>query len=197
MTSGMDTDNVMRLVYLSVLGTAVVFWFLAQNRQSLNKTLQQVMAWVFIFVGVVAVVGLWEDIRTTVGPAPQMTVTGESIEVPRSADGHYYLPVQVNGEPITFLVDTGASQIVLSDKDARRAGIDPNQLNYFGRALTANGEVRTAPVRLDTLTVGPITDQNVSAWINEGELHKSLLGMDYLHRFSNIQFIDGRMILSR
>ncbi|MBO9432987.1 TIGR02281 family clan AA aspartic protease [Ruegeria sp. R13_0] len=193
----MDTDNVMRLVYLSVLGTAVVFWFLAQNRQSLNKTLQQVMAWVFIFVGVVAVVGLWEDIRTTVGPAPQMTVTGESIEVPRSADGHYYLPVQVNGEPITFLVDTGASQIVLSDKDARRAGIDPNQLNYFGRALTANGEVRTAPVRLDTLTVGPITDQNVSAWINEGDLHKSLLGMDYLHRFSNIQFTDGRMILSR
>ncbi len=193
----MDTDNVMRLVYLSVLGTAVVFWFLAQNRQSLNKTLQQVMAWVFIFVGVVAVVGLWEDIRTTVAPAPQMTVTGESIEVPRSADGHYYLPVQVNGEPITFLVDTGASQIVLSDKDARRAGIDPNQLNYFGRALTANGEVRTAPVRLDTLTVGPITDQNVSAWINEGELHKSLLGMDYLHRFSNIQFTDGRMILSR
>jgi len=193
----MDTDNVMRLVYLSVLGTAVVFWFLAQNRQSLNKTLQQVMAWVFIFVGVVAVVGLWEDIRTTVGPAPQMTVTGESIEVPRSADGHYYLPVQVNGEPITFLVDTGASQIVLSDKDARRAGIDPNQLNYFGRALTANGEVRTAPVRLDTLTVGPITDQNVSAWINEGELRKSLLGMDYLHRFSNIQFTDGRMILSR
>ncbi len=193
----MDTDNVMRLVYLSVLGTAVVFWFLAQNRQSLNKTLQQVMAWVFIFVGVVAVVGLWEDIRTTVGPAPQMTVTGESIEVPRSADGHYYLPVQVNGEPITFLVDTGASQIVLSDKDARRAGIDPNQLNYFGRALTANGEVRTAPVRLDTLTVGPIIDQNVSAWINEGELHKSLLGMDYLHRFSNIQFTDGRMILSR
>jgi aspartyl protease family protein len=193
----MDTDNLMRLVYLSVLGTAVVFWFLAQNRQSLNKTLQQVMAWVFIFVGVVAVVGLWEDIRTTVAPAPQMTVTGESIEVPRSADGHYYLPVQVNGEPITFLVDTGASQIVLSDKDARRAGIDPNQLNYFGRALTANGEVRTAPVRLDTLTVGPITDQNVSAWINEGELHQSLLGMDYLHRFSNIQFTDGRMILSR
>lgn len=193
----MDTDNVMRLVYLSVLGTAVAFWFLAQNRQSLNKTLQQVMAWVFIFVGVVAVVGLWEDIRTTVAPAPQMTVTGEAIEVPRSADGHYYLPVQVNGEPITFLVDTGASQIVLSDKDARRAGIDPNQLNYFGRALTANGEVRTAPVRLDTLTVGPITDQNVSAWINEGELHKSLLGMDYLHRFSNIQFTDGRMILSR
>ncbi|NOD63564.1 MULTISPECIES: TIGR02281 family clan AA aspartic protease [unclassified Ruegeria] len=193
----MDGGSFGQLVYLVILGTVLVFWFISYNRQSLNKTLQQVMAWVFIFVGVIAIIGLWEDIRSTVNPAPQMTVTGETIEVPRAYDGHYYLPVLVNGEPINFLVDTGASQIVLSAQDAKRAGIDPDQLNYFGRALTANGEVRTAPVRLETLTVGPITDQNVSAWVNEGELHKSLLGMDYLHRFSNIQFANGRMILSR
>ncbi|MEX0276315.1 MAG: TIGR02281 family clan AA aspartic protease [Ruegeria sp.] len=193
----MDGDNIARLAYLSLLGAAVVAWFISQNRETLNKTLQQAMAWVFIFIGVIAVVGLWEDIRTTVGPAPQMTVTGETIEVPRAQDGHYYLPVTVNGEPITFLVDTGASQIVLSAQDAERIGIDPDQLNYFGRAATANGEVRTAPVRLQTLTLGPITDTNVPAWVNEGELHRSLLGMDYLHRFSNIQFADGRLILSR
>ncbi|CUH43779.1 MULTISPECIES: retropepsin-like aspartic protease family protein [Ruegeria] len=193
----MDGDNIGRLVYLAVLGTAVVAWFVAQNRQSLNKTLQQALAWVFIFIGVIAVVGLWEDIRTTVGPAPQMTVTGQTIEVPRASDGHYYLPIDVNGEPITFLVDTGASQIVLSSRDAERVGIDPDQLNYFGRANTANGVVRTAPVRLDTLALGPITDQNISAWVNEGELDKSLLGMDYLHRFSNIQFANGRLLLSR
>ncbi|WP_282151030.1 retropepsin-like aspartic protease family protein [Ruegeria atlantica] len=193
----MDGDNIGRLVYLAVLGTAVVAWFVAQNRQSLNKTLQQALAWVFIFIGVIAAVGLWEDIRTTVGPAPQMTVTGQTIEVPRASDGHYYLPIDVNGEPITFLVDTGASQIVLSSRDAKRVGIDPDQLNYFGRANTANGVVRTAPVRLDTLALGPITDQNISAWVNEGELDKSLLGMDYLHRFSNIQFANGRLLLSR
>lgn len=193
----MSGDNIAHLAYLALLGAAVVAWFIAQNRQSLNKTLQQALAWVFIFVGVIAVVGLWEDIRTTVGPAPQMAITGDTIEVPRSYDGHYYLPVLANGEPITFLVDTGASQIVLSARDAERVGIDPDQLNYFGRAITANGEVRTAPVRLDSLTLGPITDHNVSAWINEGELSQSLLGMDYLHRFSNIQFTDGRMILSR
>ncbi|WP_420584208.1 retropepsin-like aspartic protease family protein [Ruegeria sp.] len=190
-------DDIGRLVYLVVLGAAVVFWFVSQNRQSLNKTMQQAMAWVFIFIGVIAVVGLWEDIRSTVGPSPQMTVTGETVEVPRSFDGHYYLPVLVNGEPITFLVDTGASQIVLSEQDARRIGLDPDQLNYLGRASTANGEVRTAPVRLDSLELGPITDHGVSAWVNEGDLRQSLLGMDYLHRFSNVQFTDGRLILSR
>ncbi|GAA6160970.1 MULTISPECIES: TIGR02281 family clan AA aspartic protease [Ruegeria] len=193
----MDGDSFARLAYLSLLGAAVVAWFFSQNRQSLNKTLQQAMAWVFIFIGVIAVVGLWEDIRSTVGPSPQMTVTGEVIEVPRAYDGHYYLPVEVNGQSITFLVDTGASQIVLAQRDAERLGIDTDQLNYIGRAATANGEVRTAPVRLDTLTLGPVTDRNVSAWVNEGELFQSLLGMDYLHLFSNIQFADGRMILSR
>ncbi|WP_170332949.1 retropepsin-like aspartic protease family protein [Ruegeria arenilitoris] len=193
----MDGYDFGRLTYLVLLGAALLFWFITQNRQSLGKTMQQVMAWVFIFVGVIALVGLWEDIRSTVSPAPQMAVTGNTIEVPRSFDGHYYLPMLVNGEPITFLVDTGASQIVLSPQDAKRIGIDLDQLNYFGRAATANGVVRTAPVRLDSLTLGPITDSNVSAWINEGDLNQSLLGMDYLHRFSNIQFADGRLVLSR
>ncbi len=193
----MDTDNIARLTYLVLLGAAVLMWFVTQNRQSLGKTMQQALAWVFIFIGVIAAVGLWEDVRTTVSPAPQMVVTGDTIEVPRSVDGHYYLPLLVNGKPVNFLVDTGASQIVLSDHDAERVGIDTNNLNYFGRAVTANGTVRTAPVRLDSIAVGPITDSNVSAWINEGKLDQSLLGMDYLHRFSSMKFADGKLILSR
>ncbi len=193
----MDGYEIGRLTYLVLLGAALLMWFFTHNRQSLGKTVQQVMAWVFIFIGVIALVGLWDDIRSTVGTTPQMAVSGDTIEVPRAFDGHYYLPMLVNGEPITFLVDTGASQIVLNARDAQRVGIDLDQLNYLGRAATANGVVRTAPVQLDSLALGPIRDTGVSAWINEGDLDRSLLGMDYLHRFSNIQFADGRMILSR
>ncbi len=193
----MDTDNIARLTYLVLLGAAVVMWFVTQNRQSLGKTVQQALAWVFIFVGVIAAVGLWEDVRTTVGPRPQMAVTDGAIQVPRSVDGHYYLPLLVNGKPVTFLVDTGASQIVLSHRDAERLNIDTSALNFFGRASTANGTVRTAPVRLDEVVLGPISDADVAAWINEGDMDQSLLGMDYLQRFSNIQFADGQLILSR
>ncbi len=193
----MDGENIGRLTYLVLLAAALLMWFITQNRQSLGKTMQQVAAWVFIFVGVIAVIGLWDDIRSTVGPSTQLTVTDHRIEVPRSYDGHYYLPMLVNGKAVTFLVDTGASNIVLSDKDAARAGIDTTQLTYLGRAATANGMVRTAPVRLDSLALGPITDRNVQASITEGELNQSLLGMTYLQRFSNVQFADGRLILSR
>ncbi|UWR08691.1 MULTISPECIES: retropepsin-like aspartic protease family protein [Ruegeria] len=193
----MDGNDFGRLAYLVLLGAALLMWFFTHNRQSLGKTLQMAMAWVFIFIGIIAVVGLWGDIRSTVGVSPQMSVTGDVIEVPRSFDGHYYLPMLVNGKPVTFLVDTGASQIVLSPQDAERVGFDTGQLTFHGRASTANGVVQTAPVRLDSLALGPITDRNVAAWINGGDLDQSLLGMDYLHRFSNIQFSDGRMILSR
>ncbi len=193
----MDGYDLGRLTYLALLGGALLLWFFTQNRQSLGKTVQMIMAWVFIFIGVIAVVGLWDDIRSTVGTTPQLAVTGDVIEVPRSFDGHYYLPMLVNGQPITFLVDTGASQIVLSPRDAARIGFDTDQLTFHGRASTANGVVQTAPVRLDSLALGPITDRNVPAWINGGDLDQSLLGMDYLQHFSNIQFADGRMILSR
>ncbi|WP_299985601.1 TIGR02281 family clan AA aspartic protease [uncultured Ruegeria sp.] len=193
----MDGEDLGRLTYLVLLGGALMMWFITQNRQSLGRTMQQAAAWVFIFIGVIAVVGLWDDIRSTVSPAPQLTVTDQKIEVPRAFDGHYYLPMLVNGTAVTFLVDTGASNIVISPNDAERIGIDTDQLNYLGRASTANGIVRTAPVRLDSLSLGPIIDRNIPASVNEGDLDQSLLGMEYLHRFSNIQFSDGRLILSR
>ncbi|GAA6192231.1 TIGR02281 family clan AA aspartic protease [Phaeobacter sp. NW0010-22] len=193
----MDGENTARLVYLSLLAAALVFWFIAQNRASLGKTMQHALAWVFIFVGVIAVIGLWEDIRTTVSPAARMTASENAITVPRGRDGHYYLQLKVNGTPVDFLVDTGASQIVLSHADAEKIGIDLKELNYFGRALTANGEVRTAPAVIEEIVLGPFRDQGISAWVNEGEMDRSLLGMEYLQRFSSFAITDGNLILSR
>ena len=193
----MDGDNVASFLYLALLGGALIMWFVSMNRATLGKTMQMAMAWVFIFVGVIAVVGLWGDIRNTVSPVARMSVSENSIAVPRALDGHYYLQLKVNGKPLDFLVDTGASQVVLSQADARYVGVDMANLNYFGRALTANGEVRTAPTKLESVGLGPFEDHNISAWVNQGDMDKSLLGMEYLQRFSGVSIIDGQLILSR
>jgi aspartyl protease family protein len=103
----------------------------------------------------------------------------------------------VNGEPVRFVVDTGATQIVLSKSDARRVGLDVDDLVYLGRAYTANGEVRTAPVKLDTVSIGPIKDSNVRAVVNDGAMEGSLLGMEYLQRFSSVEIGGGKLILTR
>jgi aspartyl protease family protein len=185
-----------RLTYLLILGSVIVVWFVAQNRASLGKLAQQALIWGLIFVGALAAVGLWDDIRQTVRPM-QSVVSGDRIELPRAPDGHYYMTAEVSGVPVRFVVDTGASQIVLSQSDAERIGIDTGALAYLGRAYTANGEVRTAPVRLESMTVGPVRHENLRAVVNEGDMGQSLLGMAYLQRFSSIEITGGRLVLTR
>lgn len=185
-----------RLTYLVILGSVVLVWFVAQNRASLGKLAQQALIWGLIFVGALAAVGLWDDIRQTVRPM-QSVVSADRIELPRAPDGHYYMTAEVSGVPVRFVVDTGASQIVLSQSDAERIGIDTGALAYLGRAYTANGEVRTAQVRLENMTVGPVRHDNLRAVVNEGDMGQSLLGMDYLQRFSSIEITGGRLVLTR
>ncbi|MBY6138076.1 TIGR02281 family clan AA aspartic protease [Leisingera daeponensis] len=186
-----------RFIYLIILLVAVGSWVFVQNRQSIGKTLQMFAVWGFIFLGVIASYGLWEDIRQTVRPQQSVAIDAGRVEVPRSPDGHYYLTLEVNGAPVQFLVDTGASQVVLNERDATSAGIDTGSLAYLGRASTANGEVRTASVWVDEISLGGITDKNVRVWVNQGELEQSLLGMGYLQRWSSIEIRNGALVLTR
>lgn len=193
----MNSDDLGSLIYLIVLLAAVGSWVFVQNRQSLGKTAQQLAIWGLIFLGVIAAYGLWDDIRHTVMPQQAVLSDTGQITVPRARDGHYYLSLEINGTPITFLVDTGATEIVLTQNDAKRLGIDTAALNYFGRAMTANGEVRTARVTLETVALDSIIDQNVAAWVNEGALEDSLLGMSYLQRFASFEIRNSELILTR
>ncbi len=194
MNAPVDTAS---LIYLVVLGCAVMLWFFAANRNSMGRTLQQAAVWGLIFIGVIAAIGLWDDIRSTALPMQSVSRDGGRIELPRAPDGHYYLDAEVNGAPVRFVVDTGASDIVLSRADAAAAGLDLADLAYIGQADTANGVVRTAPVRLDSFAVGGVTDRRLRAVVNDGDLRQSLLGMRYLQRFTTMQIADGKLVLER
>lgn len=193
----MNSFEIGNLIYLVVLLSAVAFWFFAQNRNSLGKTMQHALTWGLLFIGVIAAVGLWEDIRSTVRPTQAVFEDAGRIEIPRSPDSHYYLALDVNGATIHFVVDTGASDMVLTKQDAVRAGLDPSELPFVGRANTANGMVRTAPVILDEVRLGGMIDRRVSASVNEGKMDQSLLGMSYLQRFSQITIAGNKLILVR
>ena len=95
------------------------------------------------------------------------------------------------------VIDTGASDIVLSESDAELLGYPVGDLIYSGRASTANGTVPIARVKLDTITLGRFTDRNIRATVNGGELDTSLLGMRYLSRFHKIEIMGSTMTLTR
>ncbi len=193
---GMNGDQIANLAYLGLLGAAIAGMFFLSNRQNLGKTAQLAAIWGLIFVGVVAAVGMWSDLRNQISPR-QSIVGDTTIAVPRSPDGHYYMTLEVNGVAVDFVVDTGASQVVLTQADAKRVGLNLAELRYIGTANTANGTVRTAPVWLGSVTLGDVTDTDVRAVVNEGAMKGSLLGMTYLGQFGRIEIADGKLILTR
>lgn len=190
----MDGDTVARLAYLAILLAALGGWVMAEYRGRLGFALRSAIAWGMIFVGIMAGYGLWSDIRHDIKPVQSASDT--AITVPRAEDGHYYLTLTVEDQAIDFMVDTGASNVVLTQSDARRLGIDPDGLAYLGEANTANGVVRTARVKLTNVELGPIFDEVLAASVNDGEMEGSLLGMDYLGRF-HIEITGNSMILTR
>jgi aspartyl protease family protein len=185
------------LIYLLMLLAAVVFWFAVSNRQSLGKLTQQALVWGLIFMGVIAVYGLWEDIRGTVLPRQAVFTEQGRIELPLMPDGHYYMTAEVNGVPTRFVVDTGATAVVLTKEAAAAAGLPAGELAFTSIANTANGRVRTAPVVLDSLAAGGIEKRGFRALVNEGDMPESLLGMSYLSQFSRIEISRGLLVLER
>ena len=192
----MSSDQTADAIYLSLLGGALLLSYILASRTNIGKMLQQMGIWVLIFMGAISVIGMWPEIQHTITPR-QSVVDDTKIVLPRARDGHYYLTLEINNVPIEFVVDTGASQVVLTQEDAKRIGIDPLSLSYLGTANTANGTVRTAAVRLDTVSVGAITDTRVRAVVNDGQMNGSLLGMTYLSIFDSITIKDGELILLR
>ncbi len=193
----MTEDQIGQLIYLVTWGVLMAGALLLRRRVGMNKAMQNLALWGLIFVGALAAAGLWQDIRGTMR-TQQMVVGSEGrIELPRAPDGHYYLTLDLNGAPVRFVVDTGASSMVLTRRAAERAGFAPDNLHFLTEAMTANGAVQTARVVLDSVAVGPFEDTRVPAYVNGGEMDRSLLGMSYLNRFSRLEISDGMLVLQR
>jgi aspartyl protease family protein len=189
----MDSETLARIGYLAIILVALGGWAIVEFRNRMGQALRMALAWGLIFVGVVAGYGLWSDIRQDITPFQTVDADG-SIEVPRAENGHYYLRLAINGTEVPFMVDTGASGMVLSLDDAARLGLDRESLRFSGQAQTANGTVRTAEVTLPLITLEGFETRNFRAYVNEGQMDGSLLGMDYLSQF-HMEFQRGTLIL--
>ena len=190
-------DDPARLVYLLVLLLFAGGFFLFGARHRLGRTLRDFAVWALIFAMVVIAYGFRDVLRDELLPAAMVERADGGIELRRARDGHFHAEVRVDGVPVRFLVDTGASDVVLSLDDALRLGIDPAGLRFTGRASTANGTVATAPVRLGLVEFGGHADTGVRAQVGGGALDVSLLGMSYLDRFASIAIEGDRMTLRR
>ena len=111
------------------------------------------------------------------------------VKIRKRLDGHFTARTEINGKPVSMIVDTGASTIVLRPEDAEKAGIDVSRLSYTVPVLTANGRTVAARVRLDSVSLGPLTRHKVDALVAQPRaLTESLLGMSFLSRLRSYEF---------
>ena len=184
------------LTYLTLL-TAVLVGSVLMSRTGLWKTLRQLATWLLIIAGVAFSAALWSDIRKNSAPAKKLLLQDGAILIPKQADGHFHVTLNVNGIDIPFLIDTGATTVILSQKDAQKLGFDTNKLAFWDSANTANGEVKLAPVRLATVAMERHVDRNIAAYVNAGKLSVSLLGMSYLSKFSRLEITQDHISIWR
>lgn len=122
-----------------------------------------------------------------VGPDGRATVILE-----QGQGGHYFAAGTINGQPVDFLVDTGATDIAISNAVAQRLGLD------FGPKITVMTAAGPAPAwltRLDSVSIGGLQHDNVRASITPGLGEQALLGMSFLKHFS-IRQEGGNLIIA-
>jgi aspartyl protease family protein len=167
----------------------------------------------FVFIAVVGV-GLSRDINRMFAkpreghavamtasprsaPPPQVSSGSRTVKLEGDSHGHFRVDARVDGRHVDFMVDTGASAVVLRESAAAQLGIFPRQSEYTGRSQTANGVARYAPVRLNRVEVDGITVRDVDAAVmSDDALKVNLLGMTFLSR---VKFTHerGRLVLEQ
>jgi len=120
---------------------------------------------------------------------------GPRATIPKSADGHFWAEGEAAGGHVRLLVDTGATAVALTPRDAEALGVDLGALRYSNRIVTATGQARAAPVKLASLTVSGARLENVDALVVDRGLDTSLLGMTYLGRLASFQATRETLIL--
>lgn len=182
-----------QLIYSVSIAIFIGFGVLAYaKRDGLGKTAKMAVIWVALILGCVVAVTYWEEVKNTKFVAsliPGYAAINEdgSVTYIMADDGHFYINAIIDGRDVKFLLDTGATDITLSANDAKKVGFDLDNLNFTRIYNTANGQVKGASVKLESLSIGGVELHNVSASVNSGEMKTSLLGMSFLNSMSSFR----------
>lgn len=139
--------------------------------------------------------GAARRLQVAFSPGALVATGDHELTIPQDAGGAFMVLAKVDGQPVRFMVDTGASDTVLSPDDARRLGVNLDTLTYDRGAETANGVGHGAAYAAQTFELGPIRLDNVRMTINQAPLSTSLLGMSALGRLDSFEVRGGKLIL--
>jgi len=131
----------------------------------------------------------------SVGAGGGSSAQGSRIVLTAGSGGHFITEGAINGKPVQFLVDTGATAVAMGISEAKRLGIDYTQ-GRVARGNTANGEVTVYELKLASVRIGDVEVYDVDAAVLPAQMPHVLLGNSFLSRFQMTRFND-QMVLER
>lgn len=185
----MSGDRTAEFIYL-VAVLVFVASALTVRKVPIGQGLKMFAGWVIIFLAAFVAFQLKDDIA---GFANQLlderraettgVAVGGNLDIAQSLDGHFWVDGRLNGEPVRFLVDSGATTTSISAETARRVGIEPSS-GIPAIVRTANGTISVQRGRAERLEVGHIVREDMAVHISEGFGGTNVLGMNFLSSLS-------------
>lgn len=194
-------DQALSLVYLMLL-LVLVGSGLAVRRAPIGSTLKMALAWILIFGLGFAIFALRDEFRALghrllaelSGEAAQQ-VTGGELRIRASSDGHFWVDGEVNGRPVRFLIDSGATVTTITRETAARVGVASG--GGFGVMVnTANGPVMVERGRAERLKIGPIEREDIGVHVSATLGDTNVIGMNFLSTLSGWG-VEGRFLVLR
>jgi aspartyl protease family protein len=170
-----------------------------------TKAMRSIIIFAGLALGTAGLIGGWLDRgtsatkkqpETTAVAAPAPSSGARVVSLGRDHRGHFQANGRVDGRSVSFMVDTGASVIALTEREADRLGVRPPRSAFTSAVQTANGVVRAAPVTLNSVDIGGLVVRDVRAVVvSGGGLTENLLGLSYLTRLKRFEFANNKLVL--
>ncbi len=192
----MTNDLMLGGVYI-LMAMMLVLGSLMARREPAARMLTMALAWVAIFAAGFVLFTFRDDfawvmqrLRSEATGAP--VAQGAEIRIPMAIDGHFWVEGQLNGAPVKFLVDSGATRTTVGRGTATRVGVAINP-TADQIVRTGNGVIRVSSGRADSLAVGTIERRNVALHVAENE-DINVLGMSFLSTLTRWG-VEGRWLV--
>lgn len=192
----MTNDWMLGSLYL-LMALMLVAGSLIARRERFAKLATFALAWVAIFGAGFVLFTFRDDFgyvaqRLRAEASGEPVVAGQEVRIPMAIDGHFWVEASLNGVPVKFLVDSGATMTTIGRATAESAGVAVSD-NRTQLVRTGNGMLRVSTGRADSLSIGPIERSSVGLHVTENE-DLNVLGMNYLSTM-NRWGVEGRWLI--